>query len=53
MTIPKGPVSINHSMILFCDHLTFWESGAIDTSFKTAVSPILENLFAYLQVLNT
>ena len=53
MTIPKGSVSINRSLILFCDHLTFWKSGAIDTSFKTAVSPILENLFAYLQVLNT
>lgn len=38
--------------ILLCDHVTGWESSTIDTPFKTALSPLLENLIlAYLQVL--
>ena len=51
MTLPKGPVVINYSLILFCDHLGFWESSAIDSSLKIALSPMQENLFAFLQVL--
>lgn len=51
MTLPKGPVVVNYSLILFCDHLAFWESSAIDSSLKIALSPIQENLFAFLQVL--
>ena len=51
ITLPKAPVLKNYSLILFCDYLTFWESGAIDTPFKIALSFLLENLFAQLQVL--
>ena len=51
LTLPKAPVLKNYSLILFCDYLTFWESGAIDTPFKIALSFLLENLFAQLQVL--
>lgn len=34
ITLPKAPVLKNYSLILFCDYLTFWESGAIDTPSK-------------------